>query len=168
MRLSALAFTLLASGAAAQDLTVQFFDGAPKDSITLTNAGCPIANAMFVLDLETSQGGLIFDVTSAGAGVEVSQPVEITTGYAALSPVKDGDQQLQIFVQSLAPGDQLGLTTDLDDTLDAGRQITVTGSEMAGASVSLALADRVLTGIFDTNGTASLDLPDNASTCLPS
>lgn len=168
MRLTALALCGLATTASAQDLTVQFSDGAPKDSITITNSGCPISNAMFVLDLGSSKGGLIFDVTNGGAGVEVFQPVEITSGYAALSPVRDGDKQLQIFVTSLASGDQLGLTADLDDTLDASRQITVSGSEMAGASVSLALSDRVLTGTFGADGAASIHLPDNASACLPS
>jgi len=172
MRLPVFAFTLLASSANAQDLVVQFSDGAPKDSITVTNSGCPLANAMLVLDLGPSKGGLVFDVADQGAGVEVFQPVEIAYGYAALSPVRDGDQRLQIFVESLAAGAKLGLTADLDDTLDVGQQITVSGSEMgsemAGASITLALADRVLTSTFGTDGIAHLDLPDDASACLPS
>ena len=168
MRLPVFAFTLLASTANAQDLVVQFSDGAPKDSITVTNSGCPLANAMLVLDLGPSKGGLVFDVADQGAGVKVFQPVEIAYGYAALSPVRDGDQRLQIFVESLAAGAKLGLTADLDDTLDVGQQITVSGSEMAGASITLALADRVLTSTFGTDGIARLDLPDDASACLPS
>ena len=168
MRGTTLALILLATGASAQDLTVQFTDGAPKDSITVTNMGCPIAGAMLVLDLSASSGGLIFDVTGSGAGVEVFQPVEIATGYAALSPVSDGDKTLQIFVEQLASGDTLGLTADLDDTLDASRQITVSGSEMAGASVSLAVNDRILTSTFGADGIATMVLPDNASGCLPS
>lgn len=167
MRLAAFALCLLTpTFAAAQDLTVQFADGAPKDSITLQNNGCDLRDAMLILDLAGSSGDLIFDVTSGGAGVEVFQPVEITSGYAALSPVQDGDKQLQIFISALDAGETLGLTADLDDTLEAGRQITVSGSEMAGASMSLALSDRVVTGTFDSAGIAKIDLPANASVCL--
>lgn len=168
MRLLTLALALLATNSSAQDLTVQFSDGAPKDRITLTNTGCSISNAMFVIDLAGSEGELIFDVTSAGAGVEVFQPVEITSGSASVSPVSDGDKQLQVLVQALPTGEQLRLTADLDDTLDASRQITVSGSEMSGATVSLALANNVLTGTFDTDGIARISLPTDASACLPS
>ena len=168
MRLSAFSLCVMATPIAAENLTVQFSDGAPKDSITLTNQGCLITDAVFVLDLAGSEGELIFDTTSQGAGVEVFQPVEITAGNAAISPVDDGDKTLQIQVQSLATGGTLRLTADLDDTLEASRQITVTGSEMAGASVSLALGDRVLTGKFDTTGAARINVPADAGACLPS
>lgn len=166
MRKLTLALCLLASSAAAQDLTVQFTDGAPKDKITLVNTGCDLSNAMVVLNLHGSQGGLVFDTTPGGAGVEVFQPVEITSGYAALSPVKDGDEKLQIFVQSLMEGDTLGLTADLDDTAGGAGEITVNGSEMAGASVQIALNDRVITGTFDASGQAKIPLPQDASVCL--
>ena len=166
MRNLTLALCLFASTATAQDLIVQFTDGAPKDRITLTNGGCTLSNAMVLLNLKGSQGGLVFDTSSGGAGVEVFQPVEITSGYAALSPVKDGDEKLQIFVQSLMEGGTLGLTADLDDTSGGAGEITVTGSEMAGASVQIALNDRVITGTFDTSGQAKLPLPSDASVCL--
>lgn len=165
MRMTALAFCLFAAPASAQDLIVQFTDGAPKDSITLVNAGCALSDAMVVIDLGGSQGGLIFDVTSGGAGVEVFQPVEITSGYGALSKVRDGDKRLQILVRSLAAGETFGVTADLDDTA-SDREITVTGSEMAGATVRLALKDRVVSGVFDATGTAKLALPNDASVCF--
>jgi len=166
MRYATLALCLFASTANAQDLVVQFTDGAPKDSITLQNQGCSLSNAMVVLNLDGSQGGLVFDTTPGGAGVEVFQPVEITSGYAALSPVSDGDKRLQIFVQSLTKGETLGLTADLDDTAGGAGEITVNGSEMHGASVQIALKDRVITGTFDATGQAKLPLPLDASVCL--
>jgi hypothetical protein len=168
MRLITFALTVMATSATAQNLTIQFSDGAPKDRIMLTNAGCPLADAVITLDLEESQGRLIFDTTSQGAGVEVYQPVEITSGSATIAPVNDGDKILQILVKSLATGEKLSLTADIDDTLDASRQITVSGSEMAGASVSLVLNDRVLTGIFGTDGAASIGASVPKSTCMPS
>ena len=168
MRMLSLALAFVASHASAQDLTVQFLDGAPKDSFTLTNTGCPIFDAIFVIDLGGSRGGLIFDVTSTGAGVAVSQPVEITKGYASLSPVQDGDKTLQILVASLLIGDQLSLSADLDDTLETSSQTTVSGSEIVGASVSLELSDRILTSTFETDGAARMNLSEDASICLQS
>lgn len=166
MKIAALALSLLATPIAAQDLIVRFADGAPKDRISFQTAGCDISNAMVMIDLGGSKGGLIFDVDSGGSGVEVYQPVEITHGYGALSPVRDGDKRLQVFVQSLMSGDTLDLTADLDDTLGGSTEITVNGSEMAGATVRLALSDRVLSGIFDDDGTAKIALPTDASVCL--
>lgn len=165
MRMTALAFCLFAAPATAQELIVQFLDGAPKDSITLVNSGCDLSDAMVMIDLDGSQGGLIFDVTAGGAGVDVFQPVEITSGYGALSKVRDGDRRLQILVRSLAAGDTFGVSADLDDTR-SDREITVTGSEMAGATVRIALKDRVVSGVFDTAGTAKLALPNDSSVCL--
>lgn len=166
MRLTVFAFCLLAAPATAQDFIVQFADGAPKDSITLQNSGCDLSNAMVMIDLDGSQGGLIFDVEPGGSGVDVYQPVEITSGYGALSPVRDGDKRLQILVHSLTAGETFGLSADLDDTLGGTREITVNGSEMAGASVRLALRDRVLSGVFDSDGTAKIALPKDASVCM--
>lgn len=168
MRSLALAIVLFATNATAQDITVQFFDGAPKDSITVINSACLISNATLVLDLTGSNGGLIFDVTNAGAGVEVSQPVEVTSGFATLSPVRDGDKQLQIVLDSLPTGEPLSLTADLDDTLIESGQTRVSGSEMAGASISLTLANRVLTGNFNENGAARITLPPDLNPCVHS
>jgi hypothetical protein len=168
MRLLTFALALFATNATAQEVTVQFYDGAPKDSITVTNSSCLIANATLVLDLVGSEGALIFDVTSTGAGVEVYQPVEVTSGSATLSPVRDGDKQLQLSLDLLPTGEPLSLSADLDDTLAQGHQVTVIGSEMAGASVSLTLANRVLTGLFNENGTARIAIPADVNPCLQS
>jgi hypothetical protein len=156
----ALALLLTASSASAQNLTVQFTDGAPKDSMTFTNAGCAISDASVLVDLSTSQGGLIFDTTPQGAGVEVYQPVEIISGSVTLDPVTDGDQTLNILVTSLAKGADIRLTADLDDTLDASRQITVSGSEIADGLVIVTLNGTTYQGAFGTDGTASITLPD--------
>ena len=166
MRIAAIALTFLATPLPAQDLIVQFADGAPKDSISFQTAGCDITNAMVMIDLAGSKGGLIFDVDPSGSEAEVYQPVEITHGYGALSPVRDGDKRLQVLVHSLIAGDTLDLTADLDDTLDGAIDVTVNGSEMAGASVRLALSDRVLSGIFDNTGVAKIALPKDDSVCL--
>ncbi|MEO1240223.1 MAG: hypothetical protein AAFW64_11420 [Pseudomonadota bacterium] len=121
---------------------------------------------MVLIDLAGSAGGLSFDTTPNDDASSPYQPVEITSGYGALSPVRDGDQRLQVFVRTLPPGEQLHLSADLNDTLGQGGSIAGDGSEVAGASVRLALSDRVLKGTFDTAGTATIPLPVDASVCL--
>lgn len=63
----ALALATMTTSASAQNLTIQFSDGTPKNRNTVTNVGCPIANAMIMLDLEESDGKLTFETTSQGA-----------------------------------------------------------------------------------------------------
>lgn len=165
MRLPIIVLCLFANSAAAQNISVQFRDGAPKDSITLANAGCPIMDAAITLDLSGSAGGLIFDTTAKGAGVEVFQPVEILTGNVVVSPVADGDTRLDMTIAQFTSDAAVQLTADLDDTIAGGRQITVTGSEISGATVSIATNETIAQGVFDDAGTAYIDL---TGACLPS
>ncbi len=155
--------TLLATSSYA-DVSVAFRDGAPKDRITLTNEGCDLSNATLTIDLTATPAGLIFDVTSAGAGVEVFQPVEVTAGTISVRPVVDGAQVLVMDIPSFPKGSVFSLTADLDDTV-SNRQITVNGSEMIGASVSLVMADGIKTAPFGSDGTATLALSAGNGSC---
>lgn len=165
MRFALLTFFLTASAANANGLIVQFADGAPKDSLTFQNNGCPLTEATIVIDLRDTAAGLIFDVTSEGAGVEVFQPVEAQSGDVIISPVADGGQVLHLYVPVFASGETLRLTADLDDTT-SNRQITVDGSEMAGATISISYGGKFETAPFDANGNAALMLPPTAEGCL--
>ena len=157
------ATTLLASSSYA-DISVSFRDGAPKDRITLTNDACDLTNATLTIDLAETPAGLIFDVTSAGAGVEVFQPVEVTAGAITVRPVVDGAQVLIMDIPSFPRGSAFSLTADLDDTV-SNRQITVSGSEMIGASVSLAVAGGVQSAPFRSDGIATLALTGSNGGC---
>ena len=157
LRIIAICATPLLASSSYGDVSVAFRDGAPKDRITLTNDGCDLINATLTIDLSATPAGLIFDVTSAGAGVEVYQPVEVTAGAIIVQPVVDGAQMLIMDIPSFPKGSVFSLTADLDDTV-SNRQITVNGSEMVGASVSLALADVVRSAPFGSDGTAMLAL----------
>ena len=168
MRLPIIALSLFATSATAQGLTVQFQDGAPKDSITLLNAGCAITNATVTLDLNGSNGGLIFDTSAQGAGVEVFQPVEVLTENVTAGAVTDGDTTLDISVGMLPTDAMIRLTADLDDTIVGGRQITVSGSEIAGATVAVAVDDHVTKGVFGDDGLAYIDMTNASTGCLPS
>jgi hypothetical protein len=103
---------------------------------------------------------LIFDVTEAGAGVEVFQPVEVVSGgqnIEAVTDVADGDQSLKVTLMDLAADAQAVLTVDMDDT-DGGRQITVSGFEMAGATARVTTQTSVSDVAFDDTGSARVML----------
>ncbi len=120
------------------DVQVRFDEGAPKDRFTISNLdGCSLGAASITIDLRGSDFGLIFDVTGRGAGVEVFQPFELSRGgknLKAIPEVLDGDDQLTLDLNDLAAGASLSFTIDVDDTA-SNREITVSGSEIAGAGV---------------------------------
>lgn len=158
-------FLVCSTAAHADGISVQFADGAPKDSLTFQNTGCPLIDATIVIDLRGTAGGLIFDVTGQGAGVSVYQPIETQSSNVAIAPVVDGDQVLHLIVSSFGTGETISLTADLDDTL-AGSQITVTGSEIAGATVTVASGAATQSAPFDSDGSAALVMPTTADGCM--
>ena len=135
---SLIPFALLGAMSAQADVAVSFSEGAPKDRFTLTNTGdCALPQGRVIVDLGTAPAGLIFDVTAAGAGVEVFQPFDVVAGGDALSSlprVADGDSAVTLDIKGLAKGKSIAFTIDVDDTA-GGREITVNGSEIAGATI---------------------------------
>ncbi len=164
LKLSALALALSTTAALA-DLTVQFDEGAPKDRFTLTNTSdCALPALDVTLDIGTAPAGLIFDVTASGAGVEVFQPFEVVAGADNLREtpaVLDGDNAVELRLSGLGPAQSVAFTIDVDDTGGA-REITVDGSEIAGASFRISVAGQTLTGTFESNATARIAL----ATCV--
>ena len=157
---------LLFATSAQADVLVRFSEGAPKDRFTITNmVDCPIGPIEVTVDLSTSASGLIFDVTSNGAGVEVYQPFELVAGEAlidGLPRVEDGDQAVSLQITGLEPGARVAFTIDVDVTLGE-RAITVNGSEIAGASIKVAVNGDVATGVFGEDATAQVALADCAA-----
>ena len=65
------------------DIVVNFVESAPKDRFVIENTGeCEFENLVVEIDLSGSAGGLIFDTTATGAGVEVFQPFEVRGSVA--------------------------------------------------------------------------------------
>ncbi len=159
--LAAVACTAYLATPASADIAFSFSEGAPKDRFTIANSsGCSIGSAMIILDLSTSKAGLIFDVTGKGAGVEVFQPLTLTSGADALrtSPrVKDGDNRIKFDIKQLAAGKNISFTIDVDDTLGS-RAITVSGSEIEGAQVSFSQGDTTKTATFGSNARGSIEV----------
>lgn len=155
------AFALILATPAAADIRVAFDEGAPVDRFTILNTGaCPLGAAVVTIDLAESAGRLIFDVTGAGAGIEVFQPFRVVAGGASLSglpTVSDGDRAVALGIRSLGAGERVAFTIDVDDTTSA-RGIMVAGSEIVGASVRVAAGGDVAEGRFGTDSTAQVGL----------
>ena len=125
-------------------LSVTFSESAPKDSFTITNVGdCSIDQLHLRIDLASSKGGLIFDPTSNGAGVQVFQPFEVVAGQSyitAVSEVSDGSQDVALRLKALIPGAKVSFTVDVDDTVPRARselgQTRVSDAEISGAVIS--------------------------------
>lgn len=150
------------AGAAQADIEMRFIEGAPKDAFVLTAlGGCAVGPMEIALDLSGSDAGLVFDVTEAGAGVQVFQPFELVSGrdlVQQLPEVRDGDQALVLALSGLPVGAPVRFTIDLDDTKGA-RGITVSGSEIAGATVRVTQAGVRYDGVFGTDARARVALP---------
>lgn len=120
------------------EIDVEFREGAPKDRFTITNTGeCEVRDVQLSIDLSTSAAGLIFDTTEQGAGVEVFQPFEFVAGRElvnAMPKVTDGQTIVDIDIKALARSQNIVFTIDVDDTT-GNREITVNGSEIAGATI---------------------------------
>ena len=144
------------------DLTVRFVESAPKDRFVISSDTCPLQDVDVVISLDGSAGGLIFDVTSAGAGVEVFQPVEVQSGAVTAQPVVDGDQQLSFKIGSMIAGNDIIISADLDDVLTNSSlgQIRVAGSELDGAVVEMTIAGESQSAVF-ANGTNTVTIPHN-------
>lgn len=143
-----------------------FTEGAPTDKLDIRNQS--VADwriERVVWNLEPSRGRLIFDVTDAGAGVQVFQPLRVLTAasplmqWRALPRVNDGEQRLELRFDAFAPGETFSIAMDLDDQIGA-RETIVSGSEIEAAvlQVSLQSASRAtaqsLVLTFDGSGRA--------------
>lgn len=162
MRLAFLAAALVTAQTGHADISVRFIEGAPTDRFVISSdSPCATGPASITLDLSGSAGALIFDVTSAGQGVEVFQPLSLVSGadhVRQISQITDGGTALSLDLNTLTAGTDVAFTLDLDDTIGA-REITVSGAEIAGATVSLRASGTTQTAAFDTSATATLKTP---------
>ncbi|MEP2784607.1 MAG: aggregation factor core [Pseudoruegeria sp.] len=151
----------LIATAASANLQISFIEGAPKDRFQIENMGtCNVSASTLRLDLSTSKGALIFDVTRDGAGVEVFQPFEMLQGGAALSEIPnvvDGQSSVDLEISELTPGAVIAFSIDVDDTVGQ-REITVAGSEIDGATASLIKGQETTISTFTSQAYTALSL----------
>ena len=123
----------------------------------ITNSGaCAVEATELVIDLGGSAAGLIFDVTAAGAGVQVFQPFALVAGAGALDgvpKVSDGDRRVALSIRRLAAGAQIAFTIDVDNTIGQ-RETIVSNSEIEGAIVETTTAGVTTSGRFSQRAQA--------------
>lgn len=147
---------------ASAEINVRFIEGAPKDRFEIVNqSSCAVVATEVLIDLGSSAGGLFFDVTGDGAGIEVFQPLEFESGADALvrvPAVSDGDRQVILSIRRLSPAARISFSIDVDDTVEP-RGITVSGSEIEGATVRVESGQRKGFGRFSSEGRAAVTMP---------
>lgn len=158
------ALLAIAAQTANASVNVSFIESAPKDRFVVTNTSqCALQGLQVTIDLTDSVGGLIFDTTATGAGVEVFQPFEVRSGdikLNAVADVKDGDTSLSVLIANIAPNDSVSFTIDVDDTMRNSSlgMIRVTGAEIENGTVTVMGANSMAsTGRFGSNSRADID-----------
>jgi hypothetical protein len=151
---------------AAADVTIRFAEGAPTDRFTITTVDtCVEGAATITIDLAGSPAGLIFDTTASGAGVQVSQPFILVAGKEIVTRIPqlaDGDRSVTLTLSKLVSHQPVAFTTDVDDTIGQ-REITVSGAEIAGATVTLTSANGSISATFGSDAVARLNTDGCAS-----
>jgi hypothetical protein len=159
---AALFLSAIPEAAASEDLSVSVTESSPVDLIVVENrTGCDLYDFGLQIDLRSSAGGLVFDISEGGAGASVYQPFEILEGREAVrsfSPVRDGDRIASIQFGTLEAGRRVIFMVDVDDTATDGAwgQTVIDGAEIAGTGL-------VLTMVGETPSTAVF-LPDGQAT----
>ncbi|MEO9652246.1 MAG: aggregation factor core [Roseobacter sp.] len=156
------AAVLITSSPSFAELQVRFVEGAPKDRFVITNIGeCDLSAGQVKIDFARSSGNLIFDVTGSGAGVEVFQPFEVTTGAQLLMTqpsISDGDQVAMLDISGLGVEETIAFTIDVDDTKGM-REITVSNGEISGTIVSLISGSNTYSAVMTAQAQAVLSTP---------
>lgn len=148
--------------------SARFVESAPRDRFSFQNTSSSDWKITTLsLDLSSSAGNLIFDVTAAGAGVEVFQSFRAESGEAMLSTepqVIDGDQSILLDFSTFNPADEYQFSIDVDDQLSQSElgQIRVSGGEIAGATITLEISNsngdkRTVSGAFDKTNRVTLN-----------
>ena len=154
--------TIAVSSPTLADVRVEFIEGAPKDRFVLTNfSECDIGAGIFKIDFTGSHAGLIFDVSGTGAGVEVFQPFELTSGAEflnSLPTISDGDHLAVLDISGLKTNASIAFTIDVDDTRGA-RAITVSDSEISGTIVSFKSESTTVSAVMGDEAEVKLSVP---------
>jgi hypothetical protein len=147
-------------------IQVNFIEGAPKDRFVITNNSQCLLKALRVdIDLTNTAGGLIFDTTATGAGVDVFQPFEVASGDIRLNgkaSINDGDKVLSVTISSISPRASVSFTIDVDDTMPNSERgmIIISDSEIQGGTVKITLGSLDSDGTFGLNSMALVKMFD--------
>lgn len=162
--ITAIIVTAMMVVTAQASIVAQFRESAPRDLFVFENTGpCAVTDLKVSVDLSGAAGGLYFDTTAAGDGVEVFQPLRMDEGEVELAsaPVRDGDTGFTLAIETLEPGDRAVVSVDVDDRMTASAlgQIRVTGSEMEGARVHVTFGNHSASAHFGNDNRAIVPTP---------
>lgn len=73
--------------------------------------------------------------------------------------INDGDQSVTLLLQNFGPNQVVAFTIDVDDTTGA-REITVSNSEMQGATVSAVISNKTFEAVVGKNSEVSIAITD--------
>lgn len=143
---------------------VNFKESAPKDQVLIRHESMAGWNLRsFTWTLQGSQGDLIFDTVSGGAGYNVAQPFEgAGSAILAKTPVlNDGDRELAIVFSEFPPSASFRFTLDVDDRISGQGGTMIDGNEIAGSVASaeienVAGGEVQVSGVFDESAAAIL------------
>ena len=143
---------------------VNFVESAPKDSVSVRYEGrAGLTLRSLVWGLRGSQGDLIFDTVSGGAGYNVAQPFEGagTAKLAAVPALEDGGRQLALSFDEFPPSAAFVFTLDVDDRISGRSGTMIDGTEISGSDVSVVMGSTdgeefKLTGVFNERSAAVL------------
>lgn len=164
-RIISFAALMLTVASVNANVMVNYIEGAPKDRFVITNTGeCSLQTVRVDIDLTNTMGGLIFDTTASGAGVEVYQPFEVTKGDIQLkdkASVSDGDKLLSVMISGIQPYASVSFTIDVDDTLRKSERgmIIVSGAEIENGLVTVTQGSVGGSGTFGRNSKAVVNMP---------
>jgi hypothetical protein len=159
------ALLMVSTSSVHANITVNFLEAAPKDRFVITNTGqCSLLALRVDIDLTDTAGGLIFDTTAAGAGVDVFQPFEVSSGEIRLNSeaqINDGDKFLSVIISKIQARASVSFTIDVDDTLANSERgmIIVSDAEIEGGRVTVLHGSLDNYGTFGRNSIALINMP---------
>ena len=155
----------LLPSAALADLAVTFIEASPSDLFIVENLNdCEYYDFGMQIDLRSSAGGLLFDISEGGAGASVYEPFGIAEGrdsVRSFAPVTDGDRVASILFDRLEGRGRVIFTVDVDDTLPEGLygQTVIDSSEIVGAMIVITTVGQdPATAVFLPDGRATAQL----------
>ena len=146
------------------ELTVLIRDGDPHDRIYIRNTGrCQLASGVLGLDFTTSAGGILIDTAYGGAGTKDPMPVEVESGPVSVHPVLDGDRQIVIDIENLAPGHSGVVTLDVDNEASGwfASRVSILNDHLEGTGARFASMSQDAQGVFDASGAVVIGLPQD-------
>lgn len=137
------AFAIFTGTQSAAHISVEFLEGFPTDRFVFTNlSGCTSGPISFLIELDETPAGLVFDTLPSGSGVERYADFKVLEGADLLvgrPRVADGSTTAAVTLQMLNAGEVFSFSIDVDDTLENGTfgQIRVADDESTGIKVTV-------------------------------